>query len=251
MKKLSLFSGIGGIDLAAHWAGIETIQFVEIDPFCQAVLKKNFPGVDLHDDITTFNATKLRGRVDIVSAGFPCQPHSLAGKRLASGDERDLWGEVVRILWEAKPRWFLAENVPGLLTSERGSFFGRILDDLVSLGFSVGWGCYEASSVGAPHKRTRVFILAYSDRKPGLQTNSSTCSLREGWQAWDDACRCDWGHIRNREWARVSVEPTVFRGDDGISIELDKPRLKALGNAVSPQHIYPILKEIMEMDGRA
>jgi len=141
MKHLSLFSGIGGIDLAAEWAGFESAIMVERDPYCQQVLKKNFPTTQIFDDVTTFNGLELRGAIDLISAGFPCQPHSLAGKRKASGDERDLWGEVVRIVGEVQPRWFLGENVPGLLSSESGRFFGRVVNDLVQMGYRVGWAC--------------------------------------------------------------------------------------------------------------
>lgn len=164
MKHLSLFSGIGGIDLAAHWAGFETIAFVERDPFCQQVLEKNFPGIPIHGDILEFNAKEYENQIEIVSAGFPCQPHSLAGLRKGSGDERDLWSEVVRVLRETKPRWFLGENVPGLLSSERGRFFGRVVNDLAEMGYRVGWGVYGACDIGAVHRRKRVFIVAYSDR---------------------------------------------------------------------------------------
>ena len=163
MKHLSLFSGIGGIDLAAEWAGFESAIMVERDPYCQQVLKKNFPTTQIFDDVTTFNGLELRGTIDLISAGFPCQPHSLAGKRKASADERDLWGEVVRIVGEVQPRWFLGENVPGLLSSESGRFFGRVVNDLVQMGYRVGWACYGAKDVGAVHRRNRVFIIAYSD----------------------------------------------------------------------------------------
>jgi DNA (cytosine-5)-methyltransferase 1 len=163
MTHLSLFTGIGGIDLAAEWAGFETVAMVERDKFCQQVLAKRFPNMPIYDDVTTFDGYKYEKEIDLLSAGFPCQPHSLAGKRKASGDERDLWGEVVRILGETKPRFFLGENVPGLLTSESGRFFGRILNDLESLGYSVGWSTYGAKDIGAVHRRNRVFIIAYSN----------------------------------------------------------------------------------------
>jgi len=162
MTHLSLFSGIGGIDLSAEWAGFESVGMVEKDEFCQKVLRKHWPEVPIYDDVTTFDGTRYRG-VDLISGGFPCQPHSLAGSRKASGDERDLWGEVVRIVGEAKPRWFLGENVPGLFSSESGAFFGRILDDLAQMGYRVGWAMYGASDTGAVHRRNRVFIVAYSD----------------------------------------------------------------------------------------
>lgn len=163
MTHLSLFSGIGGLDLAAEWAGFKTVQFVERDEFCQKVLAKNFPGVPIHGDITTFSGHGLRGRVDVVSGGFPCQPHSLAGKRLASRDERDLSDELIRVLVETGAPWFVGENVPGLLTSERGQFFGGFIDRLAEVGFRVAWGMWGAKDVGACHRRNRVFIVAYSE----------------------------------------------------------------------------------------
>lgn len=164
LEEISLFSGIGGISLAAQWAGIHPIQFCEIDPYCQKVLAKNFPGVPIENDVTKFDGTRFRGRNTILTAGFPCQPHSVAGSRKASGDDRDLWSEVVRVLSETQSRWFLGENVPGLLSSESGRFFGRVVNDLESLGYRVGWTVYGASDVGASHRRHRIFIVAYSDR---------------------------------------------------------------------------------------
>jgi DNA (cytosine-5)-methyltransferase 1 len=144
---------------------------VERDPYCQQVLRKNFPTTQIFDDVTTFNGLELRGEIDLISAGFPCQPHSLAGKRKASADERDLWGEVVRIVGEVQPRWFLGENVPGLLSSESGRFFGRVVNDLVQMGYRVGWACYVAKDIGAVHRRNRIFIIAYSEhvRRQELQ----------------------------------------------------------------------------------
>lgn len=100
--------------------------------------------------------------IDIVSGGFPCQPHSVAGRRKGSGDERNLWPEFRRILDEIKPRWVVAENVPGLFPSNNGDFFGGVLSDLAALGYVVGWCCYGANDVGALHRRDRVFIVAYS-----------------------------------------------------------------------------------------
>lgn len=197
MKHLSLFTGIGGIDLAAEWAGFESICMVERDKYCQKVLAKNFEGVKIHDDVTTFDGLEYRGTIDLVSAGFPCQPHSLAGLRKASGDERDLWGEVVRILRETEPQWFLGENVPGLFTSESGQFFGRIINDLESLGYSVGWGCYGAKDVGAVHKRDRVFIVAYASV---LRLNPSR---QENQELKDNSTR-EWQNGQGKsEWSKV------------------------------------------------
>lgn len=287
MKHLSLFTGIGGIDLAAEWAGFESICMVERDKYCQKVLAKNFEGVKIHDDVTTFDGLEYRGTIDLVSAGFPCQPHSLAGLRKASGDERDLWGEVVRILRETQSTWFVGENVPGLFTSESGQFFGRIINDLESLGYSVGWGCYGAKDVGAVHKRDRVFIVANakgkhsngnqsdireleksSTSKPrssdcqtnvanakgksGLQSSSTSIPIRSERDSREDLGRRCWQPISGGDWREWGIraaipQSRICRDDDGIPYRVDKhrtQRLKALGNAVVPQQVFPILEEI-------
>jgi DNA (cytosine-5)-methyltransferase 1 len=167
MNHFSLFTGIGGIDLAAEWAGFTTVGQCEIDPYCRGVLRQERPDVPIWEDVRDVTAESVRARgierVDLVSGGFPCQPHSLAGKRQASGDERDLWGEMRRVVSELKPRWVLGENVPGLLSSESGRFFGGVLRDLAALGYRVGWGVWGACDVGAPHRRDRVFIMGYSE----------------------------------------------------------------------------------------
>lgn len=189
MNHLSLFSGIGGLDLAAEWAGFTTVAFVERDPYCQRVLAKRWPGVPIFSDVRDVGyaagsrwdgasaetggdlrelAGEVRGSsgggVCIVSGGFPCQPHSVAGKRQASADDRDLWPEFARVIREIRPRWVVAENVPGLLHSESGRFFGQVLGDLADMGYSAGWGVWGAADVGALHRRERVFIVAYASR---------------------------------------------------------------------------------------
>jgi DNA (cytosine-5)-methyltransferase 1 len=165
MNHLSLFSGIGGIDLAAEWAGFHSVAMVEKDNYCQQVLRKNFPEAELYGDILEFDGTKYENRIDLISAGFPCQPFSLAGSRKGADDERALWPEVVRVLRDVKPTWFLGENVPGLLTSGqyRGEYFNYICHSLSEMGYRVGWCLYGAKDVGAVHRRNRVFIVAYSD----------------------------------------------------------------------------------------
>lgn len=170
LRNLSLFSGIGGLELGAEWAGIETVGFVERDPYCRRVLNKHWPNVPILDDVCelTEQALSSFGSFEILSGGFPCQPHSVAGKRKASGDKRDLWQEFARIIREASPRWVVAENVPGLRSSESGRFFGRVLQDLAGMGYNVSWVQFGAYEVGAPHLRERIFFLAHSDgrRKP-------------------------------------------------------------------------------------
>lgn len=164
MTHLSLCSGIGGLDLAAEWAGLETVAQCEIDAYASKVLAKNFPGVPNLHDIRTVTNERLADlgirTPTVISAGFPCQPYSLAGKGLGDRDDRDLWGEVARVVGEIRPRWFVGENTPGLFARSNQRYFRRVLDDLVALGYSVGWGIWGACDVGAPHKRQRVFIIA-------------------------------------------------------------------------------------------
>lgn len=133
------------------------------------MLAKNFKGVPNLHDIRTVTNERLRERgiapeeITVVSAGFPCQPYSLAGKGRGDRDERDLWGEVARVLGEVRPRWFVGENTPGLFSRENQRYFRRVLDDLAALGYHVGWGIWGACDVGAPHKRERVFLMAHAD----------------------------------------------------------------------------------------
>jgi len=189
VNHLSLFSGIGGIDLAAEWAGFETICFVENDKYCQKVLNKHWPDVPIIEDVKDVTKERIQGvkadtegrnageqaeseggqdigggsekGITLISGGFPCQPHSVAGVRKGSDDKRNLWPEFRRIIGEIKPRWVLAENVPGLFTSDARRFFGTILSDLAEMGYAVGWATYGAVDVGALHRRNRVFIIAY------------------------------------------------------------------------------------------
>ena len=169
MKHLSLCTGIGGLDLAAEWAGFETVAQCEIDEYASRVLAKNFRGVPNLHDIQTVTNERLaefgidRREITVISAGFPCQPYSLAGKGRGDRDERDLWSEVARVVGEIRPKWFVGENTPGLFARSNQRYFRRVLDDLAALGYSVGWGIWGACDVGAAHKRDRVFIMAHAD----------------------------------------------------------------------------------------
>jgi DNA (cytosine-5)-methyltransferase 1 len=186
LTHLSLFTGIGGIDLAAEWAGFTTIGQCEIDPFCRDVLYRRFPDVKRWNDVRQITRDEVVGNIGLptlITGGFPCQPHSGAGQRKGSCDSRDLWPEVRRVLSEIKPRWFVGENVAGLRSSEKGQFFGNIVRDLVQMGYRVGWGSWEAAHVGAPHHRERVFIMAHAKHDgfvsteiaTGVESRSSRC----------------------------------------------------------------------------
>jgi DNA (cytosine-5)-methyltransferase 1 len=166
-KKLtvgSLFAGIGGFDLAAERAGLEVKWQVEIDDYATRVLEKHWPNAKRYRDIRAIDWSSVEP-VDLVCGGFPCQPHSVAGKRKGSEDRRDLWGDFAEAISCLRPRWVLAENVPGLLSSDSGQFFGRVLRDLAALGFDAEWECIPASAVGANHKRDRLWLVAHASRE--------------------------------------------------------------------------------------
>lgn len=156
----SLFAGIGGLDLAAEWMGWHTIWQSEIDPNCIQWLRKLFPRARQLGNITRIDWSAVE-RPNILAGGFPCQPHSIAGKRAGSDDERDLWPEFVRAIRFLRPDFVVGENVPGLLTSDAGLMFNRILSDLAALGYTVEWDVLSAADVGAPQERERLWIVAY------------------------------------------------------------------------------------------
>jgi DNA (cytosine-5)-methyltransferase 1 len=287
VNHFSLFTGIGGIDLAAEWAGFTSVGMCEIDPYCRKVLRKHWPDVPIWEDVRDVTRESVRARgidhIDLLTGGFPCQPHSLAGKRLASGDERDLWGEMRRVVSELEPRWVVGENVPGLLSSESGRFFGGVLRDLAALGYRVGWGVWGACDVGANHRRERVFLVGYSNRfddttiaevRGGENTFAgrvcSDVADPQGEQNWrvqqrgfqpdsrasgQDVADTAPIHVQrqyDRPWQEQpwggswwTVEPDVGRVAHGVPARVH--RLKALGNAVVPQQVYPLLKAIKEV----
>ena len=168
----SLFSGIGGFDLAAQWMGWENVFHVERDPFCRQVLSHHFPESQSFDDVKTFDATHFRGRVSIISGGFPCQPFSAAGKRAGTSDDRYLWPEMFRIIREARPTYVVAENVRGLLSWNEGLVLDTVCADLEGEGYEVFPVVLPAASVAnCPHRRYRIWIVAYRDYGLGKQSH--------------------------------------------------------------------------------
>jgi len=156
----SLFSGIGGFDLAAEWAGFKNLFNCEWEEFPRKVLKHHFPNAQQYGDIKEFDATTYSGRIDILSGGFPCQPFSVAGKRKGSEDERHLWPEMLRVIRECQPRWVVGENVRGICSWSNGLVFETCCSDLEALGYSVQSFIIPACAVNAPHRRDRVWIVA-------------------------------------------------------------------------------------------
>ena len=253
LTHLSLFSGIGGLDLAAEMAGFKTVGQCEWADYPTKVLEKHWPDVPRWRDIRTltkesfYEKTGL-SRPTVVSGGFPCQPHSLSGKRLASNDERDLWGELFRVFCETHAKWLVAENVPGLLSSEDGRFFGRVLRDLANVECDAFWYCFPAHASGAKFWGERVAIVATSNSK-----RFDCLDKMQGIESKDQYCKVMESTWPRQTYLRFHVERTerntsggVPRNDDGIPAALD--RLKCLGNAVVPQQFYPVFQAIADIE---
>jgi DNA (cytosine-5)-methyltransferase 1 len=278
VNHLSLFSGIGGIDLAAEWAGMRTVAFVEQNKFCQSVLKKHWPKVPIFDDVCTLKAEDINEPIDIISGGFPCQPFSKAGKRLGGKDDRYLWPEFARLIEELGPSWVVGENVAGIITLA----LDDVLANLESLGYATATFVIPACAVGARHRRERVFIVAHSDSKRLLhgkikkqpakaRLNAFGDSASSGADVADTKCvrqqgqgvyarpiypteienwQADWTkHGSQRNLGPWDIEPNVDRVAYGVPDGMD--RLKALGNGVVPQQIYPIFHYISEIERSA
>ena len=301
-KGLSLFSGIGGLDLAFEQAGGEVIAMCEIEPYCQKVLRRHWPLIRLFEDIRELKGSDV-GTVDIIYGGFPCQPFSVAGNQRGKDDSRYLWPEFSRLVGEVRPRWILAENVSGILRIAADDVCG----DLERQGYTVGIWNYEAAAVGALHRRERVFAPFFvAHTRCTLRTGSfeqgtlrdeirerASCEYqRSGCSHASDSdeVRCgrrtsqgqgiqreespfnkvnasceviadspcerfkkQWESFKAEEthsitglFGRWEPEPPVDRVANGIPHRVD--RLRALGNAVVPQQVYPLFKAIMEAD---
>jgi DNA (cytosine-5)-methyltransferase 1 len=161
LKLLDLFSGIGGFSLGLEsTGGFETIAFVEKDDFCQKVLKKHWPNITIEGDIRNVKGDKYEA--DVITGGFPCQPFSVAGKRKGTDDDRYLWDETIRVVRECKPRWFIGENVEGLININNGVVLRQVQTDLEKEGFEVQCLIIPASGIGAWHQRKRIWIVGYS-----------------------------------------------------------------------------------------
>ena len=175
LKHLDLNSGIGGFALGLQSTGyFKTIGFCEIDSFCQKVLKKNFPSVPIYSDIREFKPNDEGLRPDIITSGFPCQPFSVAGKRKSEKDDRNLWKETLRVIQESRPSWFIGENVNGIVKL----YLNTILEDLESANYSTRCFNISASSIGAKHKRERIWIISHSNTGLGIGENKEIQTRR-------------------------------------------------------------------------
>jgi DNA (cytosine-5)-methyltransferase 1 len=225
MTHGSLFSGIGGFDLAAEWMGWENKFHCEWNEFGQKVLHYYWPNAELFTDITKSDFTKYANKIDVLTGGFPCQPYSQAGKRLGKEDDRHLWPEMLRAIREVKPSWVVGENVRGLISWNGGMVFDEVQADLEAEGYEVQPFLLPACGVNAPHRRDRIWFVAYSNNKGGgsglgqVQSengevskwnNDAESGNSSGWNATDtNSIGCDNG-INNRK-------ERCFSGDIGIT----------------------------------
>ena len=247
MKHGSLFSGIGGFDLAAQWMGWENVFHCEIEEYKRAALKKNFPNVTSYADITKTNFTIHRGGIDILTGGFPCQDASQAktdgqGQQGIRGGRTGLIFDMLRCISEIQPKFVVAENVSNILKVNGGRDFGTILYELSRMGYNAEWRACYASEVGAPHKRKRLYLVAYSSsiRVPQGETFFSNVSAeiaQVGWEFIGTTVPL----IRSGAW---STKPPVLCLGDGVSRKLVRQHLHGYGNAIVPQIAFEIFKAI-------
>ncbi len=287
LKILDTFAGIGGFTYAAHELveGFQTTQFVEIDPFCQKVLKKHFPNVPCHDDIKTFTA--YPGQYDVITGGFPCQDISVAGRREGITDQSrsGLFYELIRVIRLVRPKFVVMENVAAILNNG----LDIVLGELSQAGYDAEWSVISASSLGACHRRSRWWCVAYtndygsstssisrlddqanndsskrsnqvSQSSRGIEstnsrvvqssaksTNSNSKRLQR--ENFSEMEREIWAKSASRrlnpDWRQYVSKPILRRGDDGLSYRVD--RTKALGNSVVPQVAAIPLKRVLDL----
>ena len=286
MRVLDLFSGIGGFSLGLEAAGMETVAFCEREPFCQAVLRKHWPDVPIHDDITQLDGKAYRGTVELVCGGFPCQPFSVAGKRRGAEDDRALWPQMLRVIREVQPTWVIGENVTGIIAME----LDTVLSDLEGEGYACQTFVLPACAVDAPHRRDRVWVIAYANRegepdgtigRAGVVGEASNQSL-EGAEktqrsADSEGLRRDGQAVADAQSKRMErngafrvkePQPSTRKGLFRCDSPRGKPRiwesepsmgrvangvpnrshrLKSLGNAVVPQVVEQIGKAVMDV----
>jgi len=254
MRHGSLFSGIGGFDLASEWMGWENVFHCEWMEFPRKVLEYHFPESDSLIDICKTDFKKYANTIDILTGGFPCQPFSTAGKRKGTDDERYLWGEMLRAVQEIKPKYVIAENVYGITNIDGGLVFEQVCLDLETEGYEVQPFIIPAAAKNAPHRRDRCWFIAYANRNDGRSINrdcrctesktdrqgqqsvysriSSTSNEGNATNAQNigrkDALEngeLEGGRFRfgnqSHTWDTFPLESPICGGNDGISTQLD------------------------------
>ena len=294
MKLLTLCSGIGAPEIAATWLGWDYALTCEVDPFCRRVLQYHYPSAYHHGDIKTLTGKIVENELSrrfgeqwrdggtVLVAGFPCQPFSVAGKRLGASDDRHLWPEVLRLVGEIRPRWFIGENVAGILSMvlpgsevkvgsyqdvagesyeevevREQSVVERVCSDLESVGYPVVPLVIPACAVGAPHRRDRVWFLA-SDNRPSPHPDGQRRSeLHASPVASQPGHRPPIPDTEIPSWEHFpTTQPAIHRGDDGISLGLSgitfpkwrAESIRALGNSMVPPLLHEFFRIIQEIE---
>ena len=290
VRHIDLFSGIGGFSLAAQWVwgdDHEIVCFCEMDPFCQGILKKHWPGVPIVEDVRDVESIRKYAttNVDLLTGGFPCQGFSVAGKQRGKEDERYLWPPMFEVIKAVRPRWVIGENVAGIINLA----LDTVLSDLEGEGYATGTFVLPACAQNAPHRRDRVWIVANTlrlrrrGRNNGnengrirtLQTQRPCSGKESAYVAYAEAVyaqgqsggqeqRQPWGgswwptqsrlgDTLNglpgwlvRAWGTGEWEAGIPRVATGVKDRVNK--LKALGNAILPQVVVPIMQAIKEIE---
>jgi len=253
MKCLSLFSGIGGLDLAAEMAGIEVSAFCEIEPFPVEVLAKRFPGVPIFDDVRKLKRGDIDGSIDIIHGGFPCQDLSTAGKRRGLAGERSgLWFEMLRVVHELRPRYVLAENVRGAVNLA----LDTVYSNLVNQGYKVYPYVIPASAVGAPHQRERLFVVGVREdvhrRYTEAMANPNSELLQGSGECREMGRETSEGIASDTQFSSGTLWPTPTQRDykgtsaeEGLIRKDGKSRMDQLPNAVK---FWPTPRQFMYKD---
>lgn len=228
LKHGSLFSGIGGFDLAAEWMGWENVFHCEWNEFGQRILKYYWPKAISYEDITKTDFSIHRGKIDILTGGFPCQPYSSAGKRLGKEDDRHLWPEMLRAIREIQPRYIVGENVYGLTNWNGGLVFNEVQVDLENEGYKVQPCILPACAVNAPHRRDRVWFVAYSDKCTARPSRTSG-ETESNWSKKE--------RIQERNEVQQPKKPNTLRPENSeLSANSERKRQQEQGQPERPLH---------------
>ena len=238
MRHGSLFSGIGGFDLAAQWMGWTNVFHCEFAEFPRKILEHYWPEAISYHDIKTTDFTRHLGSVDIITGGFPCQPYSAAGRRKGKDDDRHLWPEMLRVIREVRPRWVVGENVFGLTTWDGGVVLEEVCADLEAEGYAVQPFIIPAAAVGAPHRRDRVWIVANAVcSRAGGKCESISYQGRQPSRDWEESIRQTHGQIGTSRSHATGADVRFAANAD--SIERCEGRLHAAQWEAPERHASP------------
>ncbi len=288
MNHGSLFSGIGGFDLAAEWMGWNNVFHCEWNEFGQKVLKYYWPNAISYGDITKTDFTVHRGRIDVLTGGFPCQPFSFAGKRKGTTDDRYLWPEMLRCIRDVQPGWIVAENVSGIVNMDGGMVFEQVQSDLEAAGYEIIPFILPACGVNAPHRRDRVWFVAHTkdlrstigklgEPKSGFKIQArgdfngyadmgitpdtsdkglQGCEINRSIRGIREVGKQQSQRLFQSTWEVFPTQSPLCSRNDGLSSQLSgitfskhrNESIKAYGNAIVPQAAYQIFKAIQQYE---